>query len=52
MTTLSRDILEEFEKGLFIVRRKEAIPFGLVFHQIYRTDINGESQRFEWFNTW
>ena len=32
MTTLSRDILEEFEKGLFIVRRKEVI------HQIYASN--------------
>ena len=38
MTTLSRDILEEFEKGLFIVRTKEAIPFGLVFRQIYASN--------------
>ena len=38
MTTLSRDILKEFEKALFIVRRKEVIPSGLVFHQIYASN--------------
>ena len=35
---LQEDILEEFEKGLFIVRRKEVIPFDLVFHQIYASN--------------